>query len=135
MAKKNPEKLAIRMRNLELSDWDKKVFDRPEIRNVFKKTFPETYRQNGIGSAYDCTIPARWPIPLDQIEKKIVVWQAEPDLLVGNMSKYISEKLPNSQLYSLPKTGHLWILEHMKDILEVLTHESDKWKVNEGKYH
>jgi len=79
MAKKDPEKLAIRMRDLELSEWDKKIFNRPEIRNVFKVTFPEDYRQKGIGSAYDCTIPTKWPIPLNQIKLKIHIWQAEPD--------------------------------------------------------
>lgn len=126
MAKKDPGKLAIKMRDLELSDWDKEIFDRPEIRNVFKITFPEAYQQNGIGSAYDTTIPAKWPIPLDQIKIKVFVWQAEPDLLVGNMSKYIAKKLPNSQLMCLPKTGHLWILEHMKEILEALISENEK---------
>jgi pimeloyl-ACP methyl ester carboxylesterase len=120
MAKKDPEKLANKMRDLELSEWDKVIFDRPEIRNVFKITFPEAYRQNGIGSAYDCTIPANWPIPLDQIKLKIHVWQAEPDHLAGNMSKYIAKELPNSQLICLPETGHLWIMDHMKDVLETL---------------
>jgi len=120
MAKKNPEKLAIKMRDLELSEWDKMIFDRPEIRNVFKVTFPEAYRQNGIGSAYDASISAKWSIPLDQIKMKVNIWQAEPDLLVGNMSKYISDKLPNSYLKSLPDTGHLWILDHMKEVLETL---------------
>lgn len=120
LAKKDPEKLANKMRDLELSEWDKKIFDRPEIRNVFKITFPEAYRQNGIGSAYDCTIPAKWPIPLDQIKIKIHVWQAEPDYLAGNMSKYIAQKLPYSQLICLPETGHLWILDHMSEVLETL---------------
>jgi len=125
MAKKNPEKLAIKMRDLELSEWDKVIFDRPEIRNVFKVTFPEAYRQNGIGSAYDASIPAKWPIPLDQIKMKVYIWQAEPDLLVGSMSKYISNKIPNSQLQCLPDTGHLWILDHMREVLETLISEKN----------
>ncbi len=120
MAKKDPEKLAVRLRDMELSEWDKKVFDRPEIRNIFKKDFPEAYRQNGIGSAYDTTIPAKWPIPLEEIKMKVHVWHAEPDVLVGNMSKYIAERLLNSQLFVIPNTGHLWILEHMKEVLETL---------------
>ena len=120
VAKKDPEKLANKMRDLELSAWDKKIFDRPEIRNVFKITFPEAYRQNGIGSAYDCTIPAKWSIPLDQIKLKIHIWQAEPDYLAGSMSKYIAGKLPHSQLICLPGTGHLWILDHMNEVLETL---------------
>ena len=42
--------------------------------------FPEAYLQNGIGSAYDVTIPAHWPIPLGEIQKKIQLWHADPAL-------------------------------------------------------
>lgn len=125
MAKKDPEKLSTKMRDLELSEWDKEIFDRAEIRNIFNIDFPEAYRQNGIGSAYDTTIPARWPIPLDQIKIKVHIWHSEPDVLVGKMSKYIAKKLPNSQLMCLPNTGHLWILEHMKEILETLISKNE----------
>jgi pimeloyl-ACP methyl ester carboxylesterase len=123
MAKKDPEKLSLKMRDMELSDWDQKIFDRPEIRNIFIEDFPEAYRQKGIGSAYDTTIPGRWSIPLDQIKMKVHVWHTEPDVLVGNMSKYIAGKLPNSQLFEMPNTGHLWILDHMKEVLEILIAE------------
>ncbi len=124
MAKKNPEKLAVRMRDLELSEWDKKIFDRPEIKNIFIKDFPEAYRQNGIGSAYDTTIPAKWPIPLTQIKRKVYVWHAEPDVLVGNMSRYIAKKLPNSHFKCILNTGHLWILDNMKEVLETLLYKN-----------
>ena len=120
MVKKNPEKLSMQLRDLELSDWDKKIFDRPEIKNIFIKDFPEAYRQNGIGSAYDTTIPERWPIPLEHIKIRVHVWHAEPDILVGNMPKYIAQKLPRVHLEIIPNTGHLWILDHMKEMLETL---------------
>lgn len=110
----------MQLRDAELSEWDKKIFDRPEIRNIFKKDFPEAYRQNGIGSAYDTTIPERWPIPLEQINIKVHVWHAEPDVLVGNMPRYIAKKLPNTQLKVISNAGHLWILNHMKEVLEAL---------------
>lgn len=47
-------------------------------------------------------------------------WQAEDDVLTGNMTKHIADKLPNSELIILPKVGHLWIMEHMKDVLKRL---------------
>jgi len=120
MAKRNPEKLSLKLRDMELSEWDKKVFDRPEIRNIFVKDFPEAYRQNGIGSAYDTTIPGKWPIPLEQIKMRVHVWHAGPDVLVGNMPIYIAEKLPNSELKVISNAGHLWILDHMKEVMETL---------------
>lgn len=117
MVRKNPDKILARLREMELSEWDKTIFDRPEIREMFKRGFPEAYRQNGIGSAYDTTIPAKWPIPLEEIKIKVFVWQAQPDQLTGNMSKYISERLPNAELEVIPDTGHLWILDHMPEVL------------------
>ncbi len=124
MAKRNPEKLSLKLRDMELSEWDKKIFDRPEMRSIFIKDFPEAYRQNGIGSAYDTTIPGKWPIPLEQIKTKVHVWHAEPDVLVGNMPIYIAEKLPNSELKVISNAGHLWILDHMKEVMETLVPSS-----------
>ena len=119
-AKRNPGKLAEKMKDLELSEYDKKIFEREEIKQIFETDLPVAYQQNGIGSAYDTTIPAKWPIPLEIIESKIHVWHAERDSMVGNMSKYIADKLPNAELIIVPEAGHLWILDHMKDVLDTL---------------
>ncbi len=53
------------------------------------------------------------------------MWHAEADLLVGNMSKYIADNLPSAQVISLPETGHLWVLDHMKDVLEPLISQDE----------
>lgn len=120
LAKHNPDKLIKQLRNLELSDLDKKIFDRPEIQRIFIHDFPEAYRQNGIGSAYDATIPANWPIPLDQIKIPVQLWSMDEDQLVGNMGRYLAERLPNCQAKYIPNYGHLWVVENMKEILENL---------------
>lgn len=122
-ARKNPRKLAEKMAELELSEYDRKIFNREEIKSIFDLDFPVSYQQDGIGSAYDTTIPAKWPIPLEEIKSKIHVWHAEEDIMVGNMAKYVADNLPNSELVSLPGVGHLWILDHMKDVLVKLTDE------------
>lgn len=120
LAKHNPDKLIKQLRNLELSDLDKKIFDRPEIQRIFIHDFPEAYRQNGIGSAYDATIPANWPIPLDQIKIPVQLWSMDEDQLVGNMGRYLAERLPNCQAKYIPNYGHLWVVENMKEVLEYL---------------
>jgi pimeloyl-ACP methyl ester carboxylesterase len=119
-AKRNPVRLAQKMRNLELEDEDKAVFDRPEILELFRVDFPEAYRQNGIGSAYDATIPATWPIPLEEIRPKVQLWHAERDPLVGNMTRYLAEQIPDTELHRLAGEGHLWILDHMPEVLQAL---------------
>ena len=120
-ARKNPARLAENMRNLELRDEDKAVFDRPEVLELFKVDFPEAYRQHGIGSAYDATIPANWPIPLEEIRTEVHLWHAERDPLVGNMTLYLAAQIPSADLHRLEGQGHLWILDHMAEVLETLT--------------
>ena len=119
-ARRNPAWVVRKMRDLELKDEDKTVLDRPEILELFSVDFPEAYRQNGIGSAYDATIPATWPIPLEEIQTKVQLWHAERDQLVGNMTPYLAERLPKADLRRLPGQGHLWILDHMPEVLEAL---------------
>jgi pimeloyl-ACP methyl ester carboxylesterase len=120
LARRNPVRMATKLRDLELKDEDKAVFDRPEILEMFRVDFPEAYRQNGIGSAYDATIPASWPIPLEEITLRVQLWHAERDPLVGNMTRYLAEHLPNVSLKCLPGEGHLWILDHMPEVLSAL---------------
>ena len=86
-ARRDPLSLFKAFRNLELSEYDKSIADKEEIQNVFTYVFPESYLQNGIGSAYDVTLP---------------------------------KDLSNSELISLPGVGHLWIMEHVKEVLEKL---------------
>ena len=109
------------MRDLELNDVDKEIFDRLELQTVFKTDFPEAYRQNGIGSAYDAAIPGNWPVDLGEITIPVFVWHAEGDSLVGNMSAFIAQSIPNSKLTTLVGAGHLWIIENMAEVLAALT--------------
>ncbi len=117
IARRNPEKLITQIRNLELSDQDKEIFDRPEIQRIFIHDFPEAYRQNGIGSAYDSTIPGNWPIPLDEIKIKVNIWFMEADQLVGNMGRYLANNIPNCTVNFVPHRGHLWVVQNMKEVL------------------
>lgn len=103
-----------------MKDEDMTAIGRPEILELFRVDFPEAYRQKGIGSAYDATIPANWPIPLQEIRMKVRLWHAERDPLVGNMTLYLAECIPEADLKCLPGEGHLWILDHMPEVLEAL---------------
>ena len=96
------------------------MLDRPEIERLFAVDFREAYRQGGIGSAYDTTIPANWPIPLEEIRGRILLWHAEHDPLVGNMTLYLAEHLEDADLRVLQGEGHLWILDHVPEVLEAL---------------
>ena len=118
MARKNPVKLARSFSDLELSETDKKIAKKPEIQSLFTTVFPESYLQNGIGSAYDCTLPKNWEIPLNEITIKITAWQAEDDCLTGKMQEHISKRLPNCEFITILNAGHLWIMENITTVLE-----------------
>jgi pimeloyl-ACP methyl ester carboxylesterase len=122
-ARRNPTRLAEMLGHLELKAEDMTTLGRPEILELFRVDFPEAYRQNGIGSAYDATIPANWPIPLQEIRTKVRLWHAERDPLVGNMTLYLAECIPEADLHRLPGEGHLWILDHMSEVLEALVNQ------------
>lgn len=108
------------MRNAELNESDKLVFDAPDVQRLFERDFPKAYRQNGIGSAYDASVPGSRPIPLEGIHSRVYIWHAERDQLVSNMSVHIHDRLPNSELTIIPDQGHLWVLNNVSKILSHL---------------
>jgi pimeloyl-ACP methyl ester carboxylesterase len=120
MASKSPMKLAKKFSQLELSESDRIIAWKPEIQNIFSAVFPESYVQKGIGSAYDVTMPGNWIIPLNKIQTKITIWQADEDCLTGKMAEYIAKQLPNSELIKIPGAGHLWIMENVRSVLNKL---------------
>jgi len=120
MAKKDPVKLAKKFSDFELSEADKKIAERAEIQQLFATVFPESYLQNGIGSAYDVTMPKKWKIPLNEIQTKVMIWQAGEDCLTGKMAEYTSKMLPHSELIEIPNAGHLWIMDNVKTVLNEL---------------
>ncbi len=119
-AQADPVRVARKLRDLELKEEDAPALERPEILELFRVDLPEAYRQNGVGSAYDVTIPASWPIPLPAIRTRVRLWHAERDPLVGNMTPYLAARLPNAELTRLPAVGHLWILDHMPEVIAAL---------------
>jgi pimeloyl-ACP methyl ester carboxylesterase len=120
MARKDPLKLAKKLSDLELSESDKTIAIKTDIQKIFSTVFPESYLQNGIGSAYDVTMPKNWKIPLDEIYSEIIIWQAEEDSLTGKMAEHLAKQLPNSKLIEISNAGHLWIMENIKVVLNEL---------------
>lgn len=114
-------KLYVSLILKEFSADDRKVYER---LNIFERNHPdrlESYRQGGIGSWYDSMIPAAWPIPLEEIDCKVHIWQGELDRSVPpSMALYMSEHIADSELTLIPGAGHFWIFEHMTEMLEPL---------------
>lgn len=112
--------LYLRLVFTELTDEDKALYGRLGLRELMRPDRAEGFRQGGRASYYDITIPGRWPIPLEQIQMKVHLWQGEADRSVGGMGRYMAEKLPNCQATFIPNAGHFWIFEHMGEMLDAL---------------
>lgn len=124
LARRKPARLMKFIRDAELTEADKVIFDRPDLQALFAREFPEAYRQNSIGSAYDATLPERWPIPLHDINSHVHIWHAANDQLVGNMPVYLHDALPASTLHVIPDAGHLWVLDHVADMLAAVLEDA-----------
>lgn len=103
---------------------DRKILRRLDADLYIKQDIIESYRQNGRGEAYDITIPAKWPIPLNEIKVKILLWQGEKDCTMGNTGHCLDNLLPNCESTFIPEAGHLWIYEHLGEVLDELVNQN-----------
>ena len=115
----NPESLLWHIQS-KVPEVDRAVLARPEIRATLAQDWTEAFRQGGRASAYDCTVPVQWPIPLDEIKMKVHLWHGEVDRSVGGMGLALAEGLPDCQATFIPDAGHFWLFDHMDEVLDTL---------------
>ena len=104
----------------EMNETDKALYVRLGLRERLRPDRTEGLRQGGRASAYDLNLTGHWPIPLEQISMKVYLWQGEDDRGVGGMGPYMAGKMPNCEAIYIPNAGHLWVFEHMGEMLDVL---------------
>ena len=107
----------------KMADTDKAVIARPEIREFFRRDFPEALRQGGDGSAHEIVInhAEPWEFSLQEITVKVHLWHGEVDPSVPvTMGRYLAGRIPNCEATFIPNAGHLWVLDHMAEVLEAL---------------
>jgi pimeloyl-ACP methyl ester carboxylesterase len=109
-----------------LALWEFGPVDRDTYRALhlgtrLRPTREEAFRQNGIGSWYDAMVPANWPVPLDAIATRVRLWQGQADESVPPaMGRFLASKIPNCEATFIEGAGHLWIVEHLGEVLEDL---------------
>jgi pimeloyl-ACP methyl ester carboxylesterase len=124
MVRRNPAKYVERM-TYKFSTQDKAVIAHPEIRECLLQNFVEALHQADSGRAYGDDVVLHhalpWGIPLEQIKVKVYLWQGENDTSVPNtQARYLAETLPNCQATFIPNAGHLWHIDHMVEVLNML---------------
>lgn len=127
---RNFPNLYIRMVLKEFSETDRKNYARLKLAGLLRPDRNEGYRQGGIGTWYDAMIPSEWPIPIEEIKIKVHLWQGEEDISVPlAMGQYIARKIPDCEAKFIKGFGHLWIFEHMSEMLEKLVPSASSSKL------
>ena len=126
LAKKYP-KIYIKMILSEFGETDRKTYERLNIAELIRSDRNESYRQGGIGTWYDAMIPANWPIPLNQIAARVLLWQGEVDISVPlAMGQYMAARIPNCEATFIKGAGHFWIFEHLSEMLQKVVNDQER---------
>ena len=62
-----------------------------------------------------------WPFELNDVKAKVHLWHGLEDGTVSPlMARYLQKRLPQCEADLIPDAGHMWHIEHMGDVLDVL---------------
>jgi pimeloyl-ACP methyl ester carboxylesterase len=106
-----------------MADVDKAMVERQEIRDYLAAGFVEALRQGGAGSAHELVINhgRPWGFALEDIKIGVHLWQGEEDPSVPPaMGRYLAQTIPNCKTTFIPGAGHLWIVDHVGEVLDAL---------------
>ncbi len=69
-----------------------------------------------------CLLGRAWGFPLQEISKKIHLWQGEDDRIVPPcQARWLAERIPAAQLHLVPGQGHFLLRNSFGEILTTLT--------------
>ncbi|UCF46675.1 MAG: hypothetical protein JSU89_05685 [Myxococcales bacterium] len=104
------------------------MVERREIRQYLAAGFAEALRQGGAGSAHELVINhgRPWGFSVEDIEIGVRLWQGEDDPSVPPaMGRYLAQTIPNCEATFIPGAGHLWILDHVGEVLDALVSQRE----------
>src|SRR3712207_2506843 len=107
----------------EVTEVDRRVLERPEVRAIATEMFQEAVRQGAVGWVDDVVRLGRpWPFRLEEVVADVRFHHGEDDTNAPpQQAKELAEKIPGSQLRLYPGEGHISILDNpIKEIVETL---------------
>ena len=108
----------------KMHDVDTAILDRPEVRRMLMADFAEAVRRGAEGMVDDMAANhgRPWGFPLREIKTDVLLWSCELDRSVPPaMGTYLGQTVPSCQVEFVPGEGHLWILIHLREVLEAVT--------------
>jgi pimeloyl-ACP methyl ester carboxylesterase len=126
LVRKNPA-LYVKLIKKELSESDRETYDHLDLFTTLKEDRLESYRQDGIGSWYDTTLPKNYPVDFSKIGMPVSLWQGEKDGSVPlSMGKAIAAQIPRCMPTFIPNAGHFWLFENIGLLLKQLLESGDE---------
>ena len=107
----------------EVTEVDRRVLERPEVRAIAIGMFQEAVRQGAVGWVDDVLRLGRpWPFRLDEVVADVSFHHGEDDMNAPpRRAKELAEGIPGSRLFMYPGEGHISILDSpIKEIVETL---------------
>ena len=107
----------------EVTEVDRSVLERPEVREVAIEMFQEAVRHGAVGWIDDVVrLGQPWPFRLDEVVADVRFHHGEEDTNAPPQRvKELSERIPGSRLHLYPGEGHISLLDRpIKKIVESL---------------
>jgi len=118
-ARKNPASILSMF--TDLCESDKGVLAQPNVKRQFEQMILEAFRQGTRGAEHDLKIEARpWGFSLQEINIPVTIWHGEMDLVPPRQARILAEAIPNTTIKFFPNEGHLMILSHFEEVLNVV---------------
>ena len=121
--RRNPLRYIDTMK-VKVHEVDKSVLALPGIRKMLAADFAEALRVGADGMIDDMAANhgRPWGFPLEEIKARVLMWSCELDRSVPPaMGKYLGQTIPDCEVTFVPNSGHLWILVHLREVLEAVT--------------
>ena len=121
LSRRNPVRAASLVVS-RMAKADAAVLERPEIASMLREVLPETFRQGGRWPAAELSMYARaWPFALDEVTIPVDLWYGDADPTVPvEMGQHLAARLPNATLHVISGGGHLWVYDHLSEVLQAL---------------
>ena len=117
-AARRPERFMGAMER-QLPPDDRRIVQRPEVKDMFAADVREAFRQGSGGAAVDTRLFARpWGFDLREIQTHVDLWQGEDDRNVPVAhGRYQASQIPDCTARLLPGEGHLLVVDRLEEIM------------------
>lgn len=111
----------IEAMQVKVDDVDRALLARSAIKKMLVSDFSEALRNGAQGMVDDmaCNHGRPWGFALNEIPQPVRFWFCGRDRSVPQaMGRYLAGAVPNSETTFIADGGHLWLLTHLREVLE-----------------